>query len=60
MDKKIYSCELHIEELLEVFLDDFEEMPVMNEVKDAKMACHECMEVAKYQLLGSEVKTTWE
>jgi len=60
MDKIVYSCENHIEELLEIFLDESEEMPIMNEVKDAKMACVKCKKMANYELLGSEVKTVWE
>lgn len=60
MDKIIYSCALHVEELLEFFLDENEEMPVMEETVNDQMTCHECQEKAVYQLLGSEVKTTWE
>ena len=60
MDRVIYSCADHIEELLDVFLDENEEMPVMEEVGDAKVMCRECQEQALYKLLGSEVKTRWE
>jgi len=60
MKKVMYSCAEHIEELLEVFLDESEEMPVMEESNDATLVCNHCQQTAKYQLLGSEVKTTWE
>lgn len=60
MDKVIYSCIDHIEELLEVFLDEVERMPVMEEISDSDVVCYECQELAKYKLLGSEVKATWE
>ena len=76
MDRIMYSCAEHIEELLEVFLDENEEMPVMEEVKDAEVICCECQERARpqenyiicdkcevravYKLLGSEVRTRWE
>ena len=60
MNRTIYSCHDHIEELLEVFLDEIEEMPVMEEIRDADLVCHECGHLARYQLLGSEVKAKWE
>jgi len=60
MDRVIYSCAEHIEELLDVFLDENEEMPVMEETMDTEVACHECQKQALYKLLGSEVKTKWE
>jgi len=59
MDCVIYSCKEHIEELLEVFLDEACEMPVMEETT-AKIVCHRCQERALYKLLGSEVKAKWE
>ena len=60
MDKMIYSCEMHIEELLDVFLDEVCEMPVMEKMTDNKRACDECMQSAMYRLSRSEVKATWE
>lgn len=54
------GCDVHIEELLEMFLDEFEVMPVMNEIKDARVLCCECGKMARYELLQSDVKTTWE
>jgi len=60
MDRIIYSCSDHIEELLDVFLDENEEMPVMEEIKNAEVVCYECQKKALYKLSGSEVKTRWE
>lgn len=61
MKKKIiYSCIDHVEDLLEVFLDEVEEMPVMEEIIDVQFVCHECQEMARYKLSGSEVKAKWE
>ena len=60
MDKVVYSCNEHIEELLEVFLDEIEEMPVMEEITVGNMICYECKKVASYRLSGSKVKATWE
>ena len=60
MTKMMYSCNEHIEELLDIFLDENEEMPVMEKIIDMKVICHECQTWAVYQLLGSEVKTKWE
>ena len=60
MDKVIYGCAAHIEDLLDVFLDEVEEMPVMAEISDTDAMCHECQERALYQLFGSDVKTQWE
>ena len=56
----IYSCENHIEELLDIFLDQTCEMPVMEKMSDNKITCHECQKRALYKLLGSEVKAKWE
>jgi len=60
MNRIIYSCEWHMEELLEVFLDENEEMPIMSEVAHTGIGCRECEKKAKYQLSGSEVKVAWE
>jgi len=50
MDRVIYSCSAHIEELLDVFLDENEEMPIMEEMMDdAEVVCHECQEKASPQ-----------
>ena len=59
MDKILYSCDDHIEELLDVFLDEVEEMPLMEEIMNAEK-CHKCQERAMYKLSGSEVKAKWE
>ena len=60
MDKVIYGCVDHIEELLDTFLDENEEMPVMEEMSVGEVGCHECKEMAIYKLTGSEVKAKWE
>ena len=60
MDRVIYSCAEHIEELLDIYLDEEEEMPVMEKTINAEDGCHECQEQALYKLSGSEVKTKWE
>lgn len=60
MGKIIHSCSTHIEELLEIFLDEIEEMPVMDNIENAEMICSECEQRAKYRLSGSEVKAKWE
>lgn len=59
MGKTIYSCSIHIEELLDVFLDDTSEMPVMEEANNGVM-CYECQEQAIYKLSGSDVKAIWD
>ena len=60
MDKIIYSCNDHIEDLLDFFLDEIEEMPLMEEIKKPEIMCHECKEQALYMLLRSDVKAKWE
>ena len=60
MDRVVYSCSEHIEELLDVFLDEVEEMPIMEKLLDDEAGCHECQKQALYKLSGSEVKTRWE
>jgi CxxH/CxxC protein (TIGR04129 family) len=60
MDRVIYSCTEHIEDLLDVFLDEVEEMPVIEKVAHTEVVCHECQKQAFYKLSGSEVKTKWE
>ena len=59
MGKVIYSCNEHIEELLDVFLDEACEMPVMEGIT-VEGACHECQKMALYKLSGSEVEAKWE
>ena len=59
MDKIMHSCRDHIEELLDVFLDEIKEMPLMEEIIGAEI-CEECQERALYRLLGSDVKAKWE
>ena len=56
----MYGCGAHIEEILDVFLDETEEMPIMEEIRDDQFLCDECQEQAFYRLLGSDVKATWE
>jgi len=60
MDRAIYSCINHIEEILDIYLDEIEKMPLMEEISDAKIVCHECQEMARYKLSGSEVEVKWE
>ncbi|MCL1989752.1 MAG: CxxH/CxxC protein [Defluviitaleaceae bacterium] len=59
MSNVIYSCIKHVEELLDVFLDEIEELPLIEEVAGVKVLCHKCQEIAVYKLSGSEVKATW-
>ena len=56
----MYSCAEHIEFVLDIFLDEIEEMPVMEEISEAGVACAECERMAQYRLSGSEVKVRWE
>lgn len=60
MDSVIDSCMMHIEELLEVFLDEVGEMPVMEEIVNDHVLCYKCQMTATYKVSGSEVKATWE
>jgi len=60
MNKIIHSCNEHIEDLLDVFLDENNELPLMEEVESYEIKCHECQKMARYKLLGSEVKAKWE
>lgn len=60
MDKIMYSCNNHIEEILDIFLDEKEEMPVMEAINGATVRCYECQEIAVYKLSGSEVEAKWE
>ena len=60
VDEIIYSCGEHVEEILEILIDEFEVMPLMNQVNDAEKLCQKCENTAEYQLLGSEVKAKWE
>jgi CxxH/CxxC protein (TIGR04129 family) len=54
------SCQNHIEEILDIFMDDREEMPVMEQIDGETLTCQICGEKAMYQLLQSGVKTSWE
>jgi len=60
MNKFIYSCASHIEELLEAFLDEIEEMPIIEKATRAGVECHKCQGKSLYKIFGSEVKTKWE
>ena len=60
MDKIIYSCSGHIDELLDVFLNEICEMPLLEEIIGAERECHKCHAQALYKLLRSEVKVKWE
>ena len=60
MDRAIHSCNDHIEELLDAFLDEICEMPLMEAILDTEIMCYKCQEKALYELSGSEVKTKWE
>jgi len=59
-DKQMYGCSQHIEEMLDIFIDEFEIMPVMTEVSVSHQLCCACEAPAIYQLTGSEVKATWQ
>jgi len=60
MDKLINSCPEHIEYLLDLFIDENHEMPIMDKIVDSKIVCHECQNKAMYMLSGSEVKAIWD
>jgi len=60
MDKIIHSCSSHIEELLDFFLDETYELPLLEEVGDTETVCQKCQQMAVYKLSGSEVKGKWE
>jgi len=73
MASVIYSCAEHIDELLEFFLDESEEMPIMDELEEInglcderekvaspQFTCDKCELSALYRLSGSEVKARWE
>ena len=66
MERVIYSCDEHIEELLDVYLDETYEMPIMEDMVDIVDVryenyniCHNCDRRALYKLSGSGVKVKW-
>ena len=60
MEKERYACKEHVEELLEMFLDEASEMPVLVALKGKQQPCEICGTRSVYELKGSDVKTTWE
>ena len=65
MSRIIYSCAEHVEEIIDIFLDEVCEMPVMEVVEEVEfientITCNICDLGALYRLSGSEVKTKWE
>ena len=56
----MHSCLEHIDHAIDVYLDEYEEMPVLNELKDSNAKCHFCQQTAHYELERSGVKGTWE
>lgn len=60
MNKRIYSCENHIEDLLDVYLDEVEQLPVLEKITTDAATCSECQETATYLLSESEVDAIWE
>ena len=56
----MHSCREHIEESLDIYLDEFEEMPIMDGINNPSLKCHVCQKVADYQLGKSGVKASWE
>ena len=53
-----YSCEEHVDEMIDIFLDEGNEMPIMVESKND--VCDACDRVAMYGFYGSDVKGEWE
>ena len=56
----MYSCQNHVELALDHHLDEFEEMPLMDELKTQDFKCFFCDQPAQYQLSKSGVKASWE
>jgi len=56
----MYSCHDHVEQALDHHMDEFEEMPLMDEMKNPDLKCFFCDQLAQYQLSKSGVKTSWE
>jgi len=59
MDKCMFSCMGHIEELMDDLLEEVGQLPIIETVQNGK-TCTLCTEIAIYQLIGSDVTTTWE
>jgi len=56
----VYCCFGHIEECLESFLDEFENMPILEKNDRASEKCNFCKNDADYKLVKSEVRASWE
>jgi CxxH/CxxC protein (TIGR04129 family) len=54
------SCQNHIEQALDHHLDEFEEMPLMDQLESKDLKCFFCDQPAQYQLSKSGVKSSWE
>jgi len=59
MDKCVFSCLEHVEELMDDLLEDVGQMPIIEVVKNKEL-CARCANHAIYQLIGSDVEITWE
>jgi len=60
MVKKTFSCADHIDEFIDIFLDEYESMPILNQLQNNNNNCNICAKIANYELLESEVNITWE
>ena len=54
------SCQKHIEAILDIFMDELEEMPLMEQVDEANLQCQICGEKALYRLAVTGVKARWD
>lgn len=54
------SCCDHIEHAIDIHLDEFEEMPVLDELQTTDSKCFFCDRLAQYQLSKSGVKALWD
>jgi len=60
MVKKHFSCHEHIDALIDIFLDEYETMPVMNQLTKTDETCEQCKQQATYELTESDVKISWD
>ena len=60
MKKLKFSCSGHVDELVDDFLEEVYQMPIIEEVYHTEVSCDLCDQIAIYQLTGSDVKITWE
>lgn len=59
MDKRIFSCNEHIEVLMDDLLEEAHQMPIIETIQSEEK-CTVCRNKAVYQLIGSDVKAIWE